>query len=298
MSLDTNDPRLTAYALGELDDAERAQVEAALNDSPQARATVTQIRQTAEMLTQEFATEPVAALTQQQRETINAATRGADGRVGVSAVTKTRAVRRRWVPYAIAASILILVGVPLGSLMLPSLSRARELSPEALASAQTRARDHIGPASEIASPGLLEAVNTVAMPAPQHPPQSSVDTLDEQVVAQLQSLAYWTGDGPGPYSAAAVDAPAERSLWLYCMSNDGRDAYNLSWNVEEATSSLMVCASQEDLAEIAAMVDSIEANPELSQEHIVVRVRDVEGDTRQLLEYLQSKYGDASVWQG
>jgi len=74
MSFDANDPRLTAYALDELDDAERAEVEKLLEQSPEARAAVEEIRQTAELLTGEFANEPVAALSAEQRRAIEAAT--------------------------------------------------------------------------------------------------------------------------------------------------------------------------------------------------------------------------------
>ena len=40
MTFDPNDPRLTAYVLGELEPAERAEVEAMLNDSPGASQAV------------------------------------------------------------------------------------------------------------------------------------------------------------------------------------------------------------------------------------------------------------------
>src|SRR3954471_24450408 len=47
MRLSPDDPRLTAYALGELDGDERAAVEAALRHDPSARAAVEGIRATA-----------------------------------------------------------------------------------------------------------------------------------------------------------------------------------------------------------------------------------------------------------
>jgi Ca-activated chloride channel family protein len=57
--LPPDDPRLTAYALGELDPAEHAAVEAALRDDPAARAAVEQIRGLAAQLTDALAHEPM-----------------------------------------------------------------------------------------------------------------------------------------------------------------------------------------------------------------------------------------------
>lgn len=57
-----DDPQLTAYALGELDAAERAAVEARLRDDPAARATVEAIRATAGQLEAALAAEPLPAV--------------------------------------------------------------------------------------------------------------------------------------------------------------------------------------------------------------------------------------------
>ncbi len=58
-----DDPQLTAYALGELDEAERAVVEARLRDDPAARAAVEAIRATAVQLEAALAAEPLPAVT-------------------------------------------------------------------------------------------------------------------------------------------------------------------------------------------------------------------------------------------
>ena len=63
--LSADDPRLTAYALGELEGAERAEVEKALQNDPAAQATVEEIRRTAGLLQAAFSDErdePVAPL--------------------------------------------------------------------------------------------------------------------------------------------------------------------------------------------------------------------------------------------
>src|SRR5882672_5082360 len=62
-----DDPKLTAYALGELEGAERAAVEAALRDNPTARAAVAEIRalglQLEDALAAEATSEPAAQKT-------------------------------------------------------------------------------------------------------------------------------------------------------------------------------------------------------------------------------------------
>jgi len=101
------DPRLTAYALGELDEAERAEVEALLLRDADARAEVAAVRETADALRAEFAVqaagESVPALTPAQRAMIESAAR-------VGPVEPVRAVRRAalvWLwPAAAAAGLL------------------------------------------------------------------------------------------------------------------------------------------------------------------------------------------------
>ncbi|HEY2840126.1 MAG TPA: von Willebrand factor type A domain-containing protein, partial [Pirellulales bacterium] len=72
MTLDPHDPRLTAYAIGELDAREAALVEAELGQSPDAARAVVEIRHAAELLTQALKTETTAAPAE-----LNAASRAA-----------------------------------------------------------------------------------------------------------------------------------------------------------------------------------------------------------------------------
>ncbi len=58
MTFDATDPRLTAYALGELDGSERAEIEALLAESAAARQYVAEIRDTAQLLSEQFRSEP------------------------------------------------------------------------------------------------------------------------------------------------------------------------------------------------------------------------------------------------
>ncbi|MFN0052864.1 MAG: von Willebrand factor type A domain-containing protein [Planctomycetales bacterium] len=68
--LPIDDPRLTAYALGELDSAEQAEIEEWLARSPASRATVDDIRELAGLLSAGLQSEPAPQLTESQRAAI------------------------------------------------------------------------------------------------------------------------------------------------------------------------------------------------------------------------------------
>ncbi len=71
--IELNDPRLTAFVLGELDEQETQTIQAALKQSPELRAAVKEILATTKLLVEQFATEPAGSLTEQQRTEIFAA---------------------------------------------------------------------------------------------------------------------------------------------------------------------------------------------------------------------------------
>ena len=73
MKIDSNDPRWTAYALGEItDEGEKAEMESILRESAEMRRLVEEIRQTAGLLKEELRAEPSVRLTPNQRERIEA----------------------------------------------------------------------------------------------------------------------------------------------------------------------------------------------------------------------------------
>ena len=72
MRITTDDPRLTAYVLGELQDKEKAEIEAALQNSEELRRELDQIRQTASLLQEELSQEAAPHLTDSQRDDIQA----------------------------------------------------------------------------------------------------------------------------------------------------------------------------------------------------------------------------------
>jgi Ca-activated chloride channel homolog len=71
MNIDANDPKWTAYALGEItDEQERAEIESILKESAEMRRLVEEIRQMAGFLKEELQAEPAIQLTEAQREQI------------------------------------------------------------------------------------------------------------------------------------------------------------------------------------------------------------------------------------
>ncbi len=100
MKPDPNDPRLTAYALGELDGAERDAVEAQIKASPECSQAVEEVREIATLLADELKKEPAAALSQLDRIAIEAEAQK----------RHQRSSRFPWIGVAVAASVLVAVG--------------------------------------------------------------------------------------------------------------------------------------------------------------------------------------------
>jgi Ca-activated chloride channel family protein len=74
MKLSPDDPKLTAYALGELPEVEAKEIARAMANSPELRKAVEEIRETASLLKTGFAAEPVAKLSEAQKEAVMAKT--------------------------------------------------------------------------------------------------------------------------------------------------------------------------------------------------------------------------------
>ena len=119
-----NDPRLTAYALDELEGDERLEIEKLILREPAARDEVDAIRRAGQMLYTEFAGS-ASGLSDLQKARVMAAAGG----------KKQRTWSRR---RAIAASLLLAVGLP-ATIILVSRSRNEAVSQTWLAANQTRA---------------------------------------------------------------------------------------------------------------------------------------------------------------
>ncbi len=116
MKTNPDDPKWTAYVLGELNDAECAAAEKELESSAEAREIVDEIRATTMMLKEELARKEGAALTSTERQAILAAARAAQ---------KSPAwyhVRQAFTVGALAATVLLVVA----TLSIPTLLRSRQ----------------------------------------------------------------------------------------------------------------------------------------------------------------------------
>ena len=112
MKIDPNDPRLTAYALGELADSDRIAFEAELTGDPETRQEIDRIRGAAVILKAKLEVEPCPRLEPAQRLVIQEQ---------IAPVEKEANIGFRWWMGLLAgAATLVLVG----ALMLPALSRA------------------------------------------------------------------------------------------------------------------------------------------------------------------------------
>jgi len=105
MKDNANDPRWTAYALGEIaDEKERAEIESILAESEEMRRLVEEIRQTAGLLKEELSAEPSVGLTPAQRDRIQ--TKANTGRGWFQS-------RPVWMALGAAAALLLAITVML-----------------------------------------------------------------------------------------------------------------------------------------------------------------------------------------
>ena len=117
-----DETKLTAYALGELDATETAQVETYLADNPDAAKTVDDIRRTADLLEKEFATAPALTLTDAQRDAIE---EGSTPRA-TAYPQAVRPLRRRILRIALSAAAVLIVGFGFAAIFLPTLGGSGE----------------------------------------------------------------------------------------------------------------------------------------------------------------------------
>jgi len=121
--INSDDPRLTAYALGELDDAERSEVESALATSPELQAEVESIRQTAALFDTSLQADSGPALTEQQRLAIQE--QFVAGSIALAGHT-THAKGRRWHRYTVPVAATGIVASLLIAILLPTVQSALE----------------------------------------------------------------------------------------------------------------------------------------------------------------------------
>ncbi|MBN1571052.1 MAG: von Willebrand factor type A domain-containing protein [Acidobacteria bacterium] len=134
MNIDANDPKWTAYALGEItDEKERAEIEKVLAESPEIRRLVEEIRETAGMLKEELHAEPSISLTEVQRQQIEAKANAGRSWFGL---------RPAWVMATAAAAVLMISIVTIRQLrqveQLPPNNQMASVAPKESVAARVR----------------------------------------------------------------------------------------------------------------------------------------------------------------
>lgn len=111
--IDDNDPRLTAYVFGELDEKERAIVEQAISQSSELSRAVDEIRQTNLLLTGEFSSEDAIGLSDEQKATLTSAGAGSSRRpMGPSSPSTAKGFVLKYWAWAAAAACLVAIAIP------------------------------------------------------------------------------------------------------------------------------------------------------------------------------------------
>ena len=155
MSISPNDPKLTAYALGELDDeVQRIEVEKALEQSQELRQVVAEIQEMAGFLRAELQQEPSPVLTEEQRKRIE----DSFTEKNTFSLLSSRTV---WTAAAglAAASLLLMISIPnlLQSKRGPDpliLAELRQPAPQGLGEPQDRDGFDSAPSPQSKSDGL------------------------------------------------------------------------------------------------------------------------------------------------
>src|SRR6267142_2774146 len=113
MNINPDNPKWTAYVLGELSEAERAELEKELESSAAAREIVDEIRMATALLKDEFAQEAAHGLAVEQRRAIGAAAADKVSRPWYT-------VRKSFAATAMAAAAILIIALISIPLLLPS----------------------------------------------------------------------------------------------------------------------------------------------------------------------------------
>jgi Ca-activated chloride channel family protein len=159
-SFNPDDPRLTAFVLGELDAADRAAVEQLLESSPEARAFVDDLQDTIGVLRDELSSEPAPALTDEQRAALQNAAESTERAKAVTELRQTPAHSRRGL---LAGTVATVAALSIVVAVLPQFANQRSSDstsfPLALTSEMANEESSLAQADDSgASPAEYDAV--------------------------------------------------------------------------------------------------------------------------------------------
>jgi Ca-activated chloride channel family protein len=222
MPFDPDDPRLTAFALGELDAADRETIEAILRDDPDGRAFVLGIEATARLLSEELRHETDAAngLDPSRRETIEERLVTTILPMPVASPEPKRShLGLKFLMFGVAAS---LVGVAVGFLLAPVVAARKSHIQLAKADAPAATPEMWGWKSDSTAPSQ-PAVASVAVPTPSEAARGA-----KPAIARASGIdAYDTAPGK---PAAGEMAPAAK-LPALAQRAEGRQGLGYGTNV-------------------------------------------------------------------
>ena len=209
MPIAPDDPRLTAFALGELEESERPEVEALIASDPDARVFVNEIRATARLLAEHLQSESLPGLAPEHRRAIETCLESPRA----ASILPRPTPRRRWAEFAVAASLLGLAA----TLIVPAFraNRAARAPIVVAKNAQIEQKPPGKPffqAASPAEPALGESAG-VFRSVREYPRADGVEADQPDYLAATPSLAdraarmeTQPSAGPGGSEAAKSDA--------------------------------------------------------------------------------------------
>jgi len=156
MNFNPDDPKWTAYVLGEMEESDRAALELELESSAEAREFVEELRFTALMMKEGLAAETVLGLTPEQQTMVRASAGiRRESRNGFKQWLSMPLTPTVWAAGLVAASLLV------AATLTPSLLRSRQAAQVATLEKQ--------PDITVTTPELEKAPQNVRENAPQEP---------------------------------------------------------------------------------------------------------------------------------
>ncbi len=227
MRIDANDPRLTAYALGELSDpTEIAEIENALENSEELRRLVDEVRGTADLLAMELRAEPSMKLTSDQR----------------SRIEKKAISYRSWFGFKPAWAL----AAAAAAVMLISFIAIKQLNRTPPASGPVEVAENFPEALKTAplNPSAAATASGRAMPKPAPPaaaqPPAPVERFKKQASAAFQA--------PAAPSGASVESKGASIKVAGADAPEGREAKAAATNEKfKPSDSVEVAAATENL---------------------------------------------------